>query len=119
MYTFRLNVKQAFTAKAPTMDEWHAALGHPQRRIVSSLIKQFHLPCSSNSSCLCSSCILGKHARLSLRSVQHKSTAPFQLIYSDFWGLAPLLSSLGHCYALIFIDDYSRYTWVYLIKNKK
>ena len=95
MYTFRLNVKQAFTAKAPTMDEWHAALRHPQRRIVSSLIKQFHLPCSSNSSCLCSSCILGKHARLSLRSVQYKSTAPFQLIYSDFWGLATLLSSLG------------------------
>ncbi|KAL6334773.1 hypothetical protein AAG906_021537 [Vitis piasezkii] len=47
VYTFRLNVKQAFTTKAPTMDEWHAALGHPQWRIVSSLIKQFHLPCST------------------------------------------------------------------------
>ena len=65
------------------MGEWHAALGHPQWRIVSSLIKQFHLPCSSNSSCLCFSCILGRHARLSLGLVQHKSTAPFQLIYSD------------------------------------
>ena len=29
-----------------------------------------------------------------------------------------MLSSLGHRYALIFVDDYSRYTWVYLIKNK-
>ena len=83
MYTFCPNVKQAFTAEAPTMDEWHAALGHPQRHIVSSLIKQFHLPCSSNSSSLCFSCILGRHARLSLGLVQHKSTAPFQLIYSD------------------------------------
>ncbi|RVW21619.1 putative mitochondrial protein [Vitis vinifera] len=47
--TLSPNVKQAFTAKAPTMDEWHVVLGHPQRRIVSSLIKQFHLPCSSLS----------------------------------------------------------------------
>ena len=69
VYTFRPNVKQAFTVEAPTMDEWHAALGHPQRCIVSSLIKQFHLPCSSNSSSLCFSYILGKHARLSLGSV--------------------------------------------------
>ena len=29
VYTFRPNVKQAFTVEAPTMDEWHAALGHP------------------------------------------------------------------------------------------
>ncbi|RVW21134.1 Retrovirus-related Pol polyprotein from transposon RE1 [Vitis vinifera] len=33
VYTFRPNVKQAFTAEAPTMDEWHAALGHPQRHL--------------------------------------------------------------------------------------
>ena len=93
-------------------------MGHPQQRIVSSLIKQFHLPCSSNSSSLCFSYILGKHARLSLGSIQHKSIAPFQLIYFDVWGPTPLLSSLGHRYALIFVDDYSCYTWVYLIKNK-
>ncbi|RVW93760.1 putative mitochondrial protein [Vitis vinifera] len=48
VYTFRPNVKQAFTPEAPTMDEWHATLGHPQRRILSSLIKQFHLPCSTS-----------------------------------------------------------------------
>ena len=30
-----------------------------------------------------------------------------------------MLSNLSHRYALIFVDDYSRYTWVYLIKNKK
>ena len=84
------------------MDEWHVVLGHPQRRIVSSLIKQFHLPCSSNSSSLCSSCILGKHARLSLGSVQHKSTAPFQLIYFDVW-VRQL--DISNAFLLSFIDS--------------
>jgi hypothetical protein len=45
------------------------------------------------------------------------STAPLQLVFSDVWGPAP--TSVGrHDYYVSFIDDYSKFTWIYLLKKK-
>jgi hypothetical protein len=45
------------------------------------------------------------------------SHAPLELTFSDVWGAAP--TSVGrHTYYVSFIDDYSKYTWIYLIKKK-
>jgi histone deacetylase 1/2 len=45
------------------------------------------------------------------------SSAPLELIYSDVWGPAP--TSVGrHNYYVSFIDDYSKYTWIYLLRHK-
>ena len=47
----------------------------------------------------------------------NKSCAPLELIHSDVWGPAPV--SIGnHAFYVSFIDDYSRYTWIYLLKHK-
>jgi hypothetical protein len=44
------------------------------------------------------------------------SKAPLDLIHSDIWGPTP--TSLGrYSYYVSFIDDYSRYTWLYLLKK--
>jgi hypothetical protein len=53
-----------------------------------------------------------------LASCPHTSKTPFQLIYLDAWGPAPIQSSLGHKYFIIFVDDYTRYTWIYFLKAK-
>jgi histone deacetylase 1/2 len=43
-------------------------------------------------------------------------TIPLEQIFSDVWGPAP--SSIGnHLYYISFIDDFSKYTWIYLIKK--
>jgi len=45
------------------------------------------------------------------------SKAPFDLIFSDFWG--PASPSVGrYTYYVSFIDDASKYTWIYLLKKK-
>lgn len=66
----------------------------------------------------CSSCLQGKLAHLLLASIEHKSTTPFEIIHSNVWGPALVLSSLDHRYIVLFVDDFSRYTWVYFLKNK-
>jgi histone deacetylase 1/2 len=45
------------------------------------------------------------------------STIPLELVFSDKWGPAP--TSVGrHNYYVSFIDDFSKFTWIYLIKKK-
>ena len=40
------------------------------------------------------------------------------LIHSDISGPMPIKSMNGSRYVLTFIDDFSRYTWVFFIKKK-
>lgn len=44
------------------------------------------------------------------------SSTPFSLVHSDVWGPAPVASLFGFCYFVIFIDDYFRAIWIYLLK---
>ena len=43
---------------------------------------------------------------------------PFHLVHSDIWGPARVPSRGGFHYFVIFVDDYSRLTYVYLMKNR-
>ena len=41
-----------------------------------------------------------------------------ELIHSDICGPMPSTYLSGYEYYVTFIDDYSRYTWIYFLKNK-
>ena len=41
-----------------------------------------------------------------------------ELIHSDVFGLVPIPSLGGSLYYVIFIDDFSRNTWLYFLKKK-
>jgi hypothetical protein len=45
------------------------------------------------------------------------SKAPLELVFSDVWG--PTSSSVGrNNYYVNFIDNYSKFTWIFLLKHK-
>ena len=62
------------------------------------------------------SCQLGKHHRSSYSSRDGiPSSAPFDLLHCDVWGPSCIPSISGHCYYIVFIDDYTHVSWVYLL----
>ena len=62
---------------------------------------------------------MGKHHRVCFLSrVTNRSSSAFDLVHSDVWGPSRVSSSKGFRYFLIFIDDFSCMTWLYLLKEK-
>ena len=46
------------------------------------------------------------------------SNSIFELIHSDVWGPSPVASIGGSRYFVIFIDDYSHYSWIFPMKSR-
>ena len=55
-----------------------------------------------------------KHFSLS----QRKTSKAFELVYSDVWGPSHIQSVDGYRYYLHFIDDFTRFTWIFPLKLK-
>jgi hypothetical protein len=66
----------------------------------------------------CISCQLAKQPALSFNNSDSFSHASFDLIHSDIWGPSPIATIDGSKYYVIFVDDFSRYTWIYLMHNR-
>jgi hypothetical protein len=67
---------------------------------------------------ICKGCTLGKNIKKPFPSNNNRSKEILDLIHSDVCGPVPVISLGGSLYYVIFIDDYSRKTWLYLLKSK-
>ena len=48
----------------------------------------------------------------------HVTKGVFDYIHSDLWGPSPTISVEGEKYYVLFVDDFSRKVWVYVLKRK-
>ena len=110
----------AFLSSKTTPEIWHNRLGHPNFQVVSSLSSNKCLEMTSplNKNFVCASCQLGKSKKLPFSSSVRCSPHPLFLIHCDIWGAAPTPSISGYHYYIIFIDDFSRFVWLYPMKVK-
>lgn len=98
-------------------------LGHPHSEKLltmfrNGLILNKLVNSKSYSSNVCASCCIAKSKILPFSNSSHTSCKPFELLHSDVWGPAPIISSSGYRYFVTFIDDYSKFTRVYLLHSK-
>jgi transposase InsO family protein len=70
------------------------------------------------SSNFCESCMYGKQSRLRFPKVALRAKILLELVYSDLCGPMHGYSLGGARYFITFIDDYSRYSIVYLLQRK-
>ncbi|CAL9005654.1 unnamed protein product [Prunus brigantina] len=95
---------------------WHHHLGHPSFGYLKRLFPSLFHSCDE-SSFKCETCILAKSHRTVFPLSDSKAAKPFDLVHSDVWGLARVTSN-GFRWFVTFIDDCTRLTWVFLLKNK-
>jgi transposase InsO family protein len=111
----------AFLSSKNKWQLWHHRLGHPSDRVLVSAVPSLSSCISINNKHVqhhCKHCVIGKMHKLPFAPSQFHSTQPLELIHSDVWGPAPVNSSNGYRYYLLFVDDYSRFSWLYLLKHK-
>jgi histone deacetylase 1/2 len=111
--------KHTFGVSKPSTSRWHSRLGHPAFPIVARVIRDNKLPFidDSSSESVCDSCQRAKSHQLPYSDSNKTTTAPLELIHSDVWGPAPV--SVGRfSYYVSFIDDHTKYTWIYLLQKK-
>ena len=97
---------------------WHGRLGHVNYDTLRRLINLEHIP-SFQIDCKhkCEICVEAKLTRSSFQTVE-RNTEPLELIHSDVCDLKFIQTRGGNKYFITFIDDSTKYCYVYLLKSK-
>ena len=100
-----------------SLDLWHSRLGHPSLAKLQLLKSFVNIDVSNKASC-CDVCRFAKQKRLSFPSTIHVITKPFELIHCDLQGPFSTLPIDGYKVFVTIVDDFTKCTWVYLLKHK-
>ncbi|KAL6187297.1 hypothetical protein ACLB2K_038697 [Fragaria x ananassa] len=98
---------------------WHMRLGHMSERGMQ-ILSQHDLLSGHKAKDLgfCEHCIFGKLHRRKFPKAIDRTKGTLDYIHSDCWGHSRVDSLGGHRYFVSMIDDYSRMTWVFVMKHK-
>ena len=97
---------------------WHSRLGHASISRVKQLVSRGLLGSVSNKSFDCMPSQFGKQTALPFNNSVSHALSSFDIIHSDVWGPSPISTPGRSCYFVIFVDDFSQYTWIYLFQNR-
>lgn len=98
---------------------WHRRMGHANEQYVKkacSLVTG--IDSVSNSIGKCVVCAKGKQTRCSFKSIGTRAKNILDLVHSDVCGPMSQTSHGGANYFVLFVDDFSRKTFLYTMKSK-
>ena len=114
------NINEASTSTymLESSNLWHDRLGHVNYDTLRRLINLNHIPTFQiDSKHKCETCVEAKLTRSSFQSVE-RNTEPLDLIHSDICDLKFVQTRGGNKYFINFIDDSTKYCYVYLLRSK-
>ncbi|KAE8687090.1 Beta-galactosidase 15 [Hibiscus syriacus] len=110
------------TRKNETSDLWHMRLGHVSYSKLSVMVKKSMLKglpqLDVRTDMVCAGYQYGKAHQLPYDDSKFKAKEPLELVHSDVFGPVKQQSISGMRYMVTFIDDFSRYVWVFFMKEK-
>ena len=93
-------------------------IGHVNYDTLRKLINLNHIPTFQiDAKHKCKTCVEAKLTRSSFQSVE-RCTEPLDLIHSDICDLKLVQTRGGNKYFITFVDDRTKYCYVYLLKTK-
>ena len=98
---------------------WHYRLGHINEKRIKKLQEANLLgllDCKAMETC--EPCLIGKMTKKPFKKKGSRAKDLLELIHSDVCGPMSTSARDGYKYFITFIDDYSRYGYIYLMKNK-
>jgi hypothetical protein len=99
---------------------WHrrmAHLHHGALRVLREMVTGVP-DFSSEHHELCKGCTLGKYTKTAFPSSDSRAAGILDLIHSDVCGPMSSASLTGSLYYVVFIDDFSRKSWIFFMKTK-
>ncbi|GJW20938.1 retrovirus-related pol polyprotein from transposon TNT 1-94 [Tanacetum coccineum] len=98
---------------------WHMRLGHMSEKGMVILSKRGLLDNHKVANLeFCEHCVMGKQKRVSFSKAIHQTKGTLDYLHADCWGPSRVPSLGGARYFLSIIDDFSRMTWVFMMKHK-
>ncbi|GJT74818.1 zinc finger, CCHC-type containing protein [Tanacetum coccineum] len=111
--------KHAFTSTFKLNDSilWHARLGHVYFKRMQDMSKDGLISAFDMDTKKCKTCMLTKITKKPFQNLK-RETKVLELIYNDLCDLNATLSLGNKMYFVTFIDDASRFCYVYLLHSK-
>jgi len=116
-------VADAKTPNAATL--WHARLGHPSSNTLKTIMKdqsygvRFEDSGQRKLEQWCEACASGKSTKTPFSASRStRATYPLEQVFSDICGPINPQTLRGFRYFISFRDDFTHFTWVFLLKKK-
>ena len=99
----------------------HKRMGHPTVHAFKQIMKYLNPSLDINRALkpiFCNACQFGKCHMQHFPSIDTTTIQLLELLHTDLWGPAPLLSSQGYHYYLSILDDFTKFTWIFPLVTK-
>ena len=118
---FKINVEMnensSFAYIVSCVNVWHGRLCHINNKYMKNMSGLGLIPKLENELEKCEICSMTKITRKPYKSIE-RNTKLLELIHSDICEFEGHLTRGDNRYFITFIDDFSKYSYVYLMKNK-
>ena len=125
-YSINPNNKSSLTcsrAQFDTTDLWHRRLGHINYRNLIHIANKERVKgipkLKSEPKTICGECMKGKQVKSTHKKIfDINTTRPLDLLHMDLMGPMRTESIGGKRYVLVVVDDYSRFSFVCMLREK-
>ncbi|PNX95813.1 retrovirus-related Pol polyprotein from transposon TNT 1-94 [Trifolium pratense] len=110
--------KSCNSVAIPKSALWHFRFGHTSQHRLEQMQQMYPTITINKDDFCCDVCHLAKQKKLPYTLSNSRATHCLELLHMDIWGPFSTPTPHGHRYFLTIVDDFSRFTWIVLLKGK-